>query len=314
MNIDDLENRFEQIEKNIISKLSAQYDAKYSALTDENAKLSRENEQLRSVNDKLLARIDELLQKFAEKPPPTPSAASSHDTLPSDDSDNDSIYIGDSDSDPDDDPLPISEGSSRTLILSDSVFRHVGSSCPKVAGFRGPIVDNFTLDEVRRDHQVKKIVVPGARTSRLWEEAARAAADPDNNFDNIIVCVGANYTHSGHTPNFALHEIQELLTELGNLYPEARISWSLILPQFHSHSEQHYRSLLQCIRYVNDEMTDFCDDNGFSVLYVPEFSLFLNDYKYVRNQFAQDGVHLNNWGIKAMTAAVREHILSIYMY
>ena len=161
-------------------------------------------------------------------------------------------------------------------------------------------------------HKIHKVVVPSARAARLWEEAVRVSNE-NHTFSDVIVCVGANYTQS-LTPVIAIKETQELLIAISELFPNARIAWSLTLPQFDRPRLPVFGAVLTGIRYANDVMADFCVGNGFSIIFTPEFSLFEHDFASVRNLFAHDGVHLNKSGIEAMSAAIREYIFDIYMY
>ncbi len=274
------------------SRFSKMMETMLQPMREDNQRLSRENKMLREVNNQLLNRIDKLLTASAS-PAQHDTAelchtTSSHNELHHDD-------FGD-----------IQHQGNETLILSDSILRHVGSSCPKKPGFAGPVLDSFCLDPATEYHHVHKVVVPGARCSRLWPEAVKASIEHPN-CSNIIVCVGANYTQM-FTPSQAVREIEEFLTAVSELFPDARVAWTVTLPQF------DHGPVLGGIRYANDAIFDFCIENDIDIIYAPEFSLYANEVNSVRKLFAIDGIHMNKAGITAMTNVIRDYIIFQFMH
>ena len=126
-------------------------------------------------------------------------------------------------------------------------------------------------------------------------------------FTNVIVWVGGNYTQQ-FSRDYAISDIQGLLSALSKLFPNARVAWTLTLPQF-----AHGRPVLAGIRHVNDAVMNYCWDNAIDVIYTPEFSLYMNDHSFVRQLFAADGTHLNRSGIQIMTSAIREYMFNLYI-
>lgn len=285
VDLNELESR---LEESIMKKLSC----KYEAIETENKKLSRENSNLKEINFALMKKIDKLLAAIGDdgSVPPPPPCLNEGESL---------NYVH-----------PDLE-TSATLILSDSIFRHIGSSCPKVAGSKGPVIDDFTLDDTNNMHAVHKVVVPGARAGRLWEEAVRVQKE-GHRFSDVIVCAGANYSRT-HTTHSTVEELQEFLLAVSDLFPDARVGWSLILPQFDC-TPPVFDAVMAGIRRVNEEMVDFCIVNNIGILFTPEYSLYQNDYNTVRKLFAYDGLHLNKAGIDIMSAAVNEYIFALYKY
>ena len=99
------------------------------------------------------------------------------------------------------------------------------SSCPKKTGQVAPITDNLEIG----GHSVRKVIVPGACAPRLFAEAASIPASDRIAFTNVIVCVGANYPNVT-SKEVAADELIDFLSALGELFPEAQIAWSVILP------------------------------------------------------------------------------------
>jgi hypothetical protein len=255
--------------------------------------LQTANDNLKEINSQLLDKLNNLLPARSHEPIAATDPPISTEQSPTPYHDHDYQDF----------ELAVNQGS-QTLILSDSILRHIGSSCPKKPGDQGPVYDNFHLDAAKQ-HHVHKIVIPGARCDRLWSEAVLASRDlPDIN--NIIVSVGANYPNSC-TPAFACNEIQDFLSAIARLFPNAQVAWTLTLPQFN-------RDNLRGIRYLNDQLIKFCELNVIDMIASPEFSLFANNYNSVRSLFAHDGVHLNKEGIKIMESAITNYLFSIYMY
>ena len=275
MDLDELEARIASI---VASKLEP---------------LQSANDKLKEVNNQLLSKLNQLLS--ASSPD---IIVATHPPISAEESTNPYHEQNYQDYE-----LVENQGS-QTLVLSDSILRHIGSSCPKKPGDQGPVYDEFHLDAAKQ-HRVRKIIVPGARCDRLWSEAVIAARDlPDIN--NVIVCVGANYPNTC-TPDFACNEIQDFLSAISSLFPNAQVAWTLTLPQFN-------RNILRGIRYVNDSLIKFCELNVIDMIASPEFSLYTNNFNSVRSLFAHDGVHLNKEGINIMESAITNYLFGIYMY
>ena len=256
--------------------------------------LQKENDSLREINGQLIERISDLISAI-EKNGSLPTAVSS-DEPDEPDALNDVPTTAVSSS-----PPESFLTKSHTLILSDSIFRHVLTSCPKQPGNRAPIIDKFSLDS-KGDHTVYKIIVPGADAARLWEAASSI---PDrHSFSNVIVSVGANHTNA-QPPDIASYEIEEFLDAITKLFPTAQVAWSVLLPQ---------PGKLPGIRHLNNYVSSFCHENNIELIWAQEFSVIINGPEHVRSLFARDGVHLNRKGIELMTAAVKHYIFSHYKY
>ncbi len=200
------------------SKLSSLLDSKLKPLEMENKKLSNANALLKEVNQQLVTRIDKILSVLGTTNAVDVSTTTAPSTAPPDVEEITPPHHNDLET-------TACQGS-QTLIISDSIMRHVGSSCPKKPGDSAPVIDTFNI----ASHRVHKVVVPGARCDRLWSEAVKASHDhPD--VQHVIVCVGANYPHL-YSPKHTSREIQNMLTAIADLFPNARVACSLILPQF----------------------------------------------------------------------------------
>ena len=244
------------------------------------AALQAENSSLREMNKLLVQKIDTLLSKIENVIPENVVPENVDPVDPA--------------------PIPVSEVSnatppelshkSNTLILSDSIFRHVLSSCPKQPGRRAAVVDKFDLDS-KGNHAIHKIVVPGATANRLWEEAASLPLPDRLSFSNVIISVGANYPQSS-TESDAARDIIDFIDALADLFPTSQIAWSFILPQ---------PGILPGIRNVNKAVYAYCIDNNIDLIWANDFSVFANGPDHVRSLFAHDGIHLNRKGIDIMS-------------
>ena len=168
----------------------------------------------------------------------------------------------------------------------------------------------FAKDKIR----VKKIVVPGARCSRLLEEAMRL--HQTHVFEEVIVHVGVNHL-SDYCDISTSEEIQSLLSNL-KLHLGCRITWSPILP-FVARDEQSFDNrdaplsdltldMIKSSRNINDEIYEHCNRNMIDTMLCPEF--IMDPFDPYPNKFllAKDGTHLNRRGIVAMEHALAEHI------
>ena len=188
------------------------------------------------------------------------------------------------------------------LLLSDSIYRHVGTSCPKKRGDpRGAaIMDTFKIGPC----SVVKCVVPGATCARLWAEAA--FLQTKHTFDHVIVHVGANYIphHSQQRKPFsklaATNEIIEFLGELSNL-TDSHITFSAIIPQ------RPY-IYLQDILDINRDVRHLCNKRGYGYLSHSGFCSMSS----TESLLAYDGVHLGPEGISAITSLVKAFIINEY--
>ena len=134
------------------------------------------------------------------------------------------------------------------LLLSDSIYRHVGVACPRDARSR---VKNRAVEAYFSvgPTSIKKLCLPGAQADRLLAEASSLALTHE--FGEIIVHVGANYLPTiSRVPLTARlaasQEIQDLLAALGDIF-YAPITYSLMLPL----ASSRYTN---AINMINDEI------------------------------------------------------------
>ena len=120
------------------------------------------------------------------------------------------------------------------LILSDSIYRHVGSEYPKEHHKKGAaIYSNFELG-TGNPLTVLKVVCPGARCDRLFAEAA--SLNRSHVFGHVVVHVGSNYVpgvaegRAFPTASVIAKDITDLLCAVEKLL-QADVSFSCILPR-----------------------------------------------------------------------------------
>ena len=184
------------------------------------------------------------------------------------------------------------------LILSDSIFRHVGSECPKENDRKAniPVISNFTVGTVT----FVKAVCPGARCVDLLCAAAQLSTS--HSFDQVIVNVGANYTRDSRNGRGALSpddtalEIQDFLVAIGDLF-EAKVSFSCILPQ---------PSVINGINHVNTRVCAFCEEYGLGFTQCLRFKR--RHYQLDFSLFAKDGVHLSRKGVECLFNSMIQYV------
>ena len=181
------------------------------------------------------------------------------------------------------------------LILSDSIFRHVGTSVPKTPGPQAPIYKQFDAGI-----DCMNVCIPGAQAPRLFSEAVLLRQK--YTFDEIIVHCGANYVPNPRRHSrfdAAVPELTGLLSAIRQLF-DANITYSATLPQRFAPPG--------CINFLNCQLDRFCADNGFSWFYPTVFNHSAD--KLV----ARDGIHLNFAGVDELTAALVTHVKFTFIY
>jgi len=292
------------LEANLTAKIEATSNAQMATLRAENSKIIEENQKqqavnskiiaenqnLREVNNKLMARIDELMKKRESHDSPVVPVSPATPPPPPPPPSDDTFY----------DPYEATSDQRMVLILSDSIFRHVGVECSvekrsppdllsrwrRSSGPKAIIKDFLVNDAV----PVRKVVVPGARCDRIILEASLIAQQGHHHFREVIVHVGANYV-SSHRALAAKEEIQQCLLSIQHLFPDAGVTYSVILPQYVDDKSDNATNLT--INKLNDLIEDFCVDNGLNAFGVDAFS------GYSRRLLTRGGIHLNRGGILA---------------
>ena len=306
-----LDSKFKDFLANeFTTALEAKFTAKIDALSHEIASLKEANDNLMSVNAAIMKENKELKENMiinAQLQSPTDEPAAPSTSVP--DTANAAAAT----------PKKYVD----VLILSDSIFRHVGSICPKklvrmdirrrklFEGMEPPVEiirDNFEIGNTA----IKKVVIPGARTDALLAEAASLHQEFD--FGEIILHVGANYVPSCMRPgkkfvivhpNDVIEEIKSLLNELAELFPYSEITYSVTLPQMDT-------SFLEDINHINYRIALHCDATGYGVFCCEDFKRV--DGKLDEALFAKDGIHLGQNGIAAMTKSLVNHVKFNVMY
>ena len=177
------------------------------------------------------------------------------------------------------------------LILTDSIYRHVGTVCPKQnTPLNLPFASCFMVGNI----SVKKVVCPGARCDRLLSLAAELHIN--HSFGHVIVHVGVNYTRSQMPPLEVADEIKQLLDAVGELF-DAKTSFSCALPVSNPRMTDY-------IDIVNGNVSDFCWVRGYGFIQCMRF--MPRDER--ASLLAMDGIHLSSKGARALFFSVAEHI------
>ena len=191
------------------------------------------------------------------------------------------------------------------LVLSDSIFRHVGGDSPKDPSVKGPIYSHLDLGNTT----VFKCVISGARVERLWEEAV--ALNRTHCFSEIIVNVGANYIPSPQSrnsfwffppPSAVGLEIKSFLDAIADLF-DTDVTFSAIPPRMDMKS-------FRVISRINSDIHSHCRINNYGVLRCPAFALRTNGRLDSQLFSRRAGVHLAGPGIRALGSTLRAHIIS----
>ena len=216
-------------------------------------------------------------------------------------------------------PPPTFRQHYNVLILSDSIYRHVGCEMPKI--FNPATRTRALTKDVHVLHShaphistpdilVKKIVVPGARAARLWSEASLISRT--HTFDEVIVHCGTNYLNDPTADdNFITEELRSLIRGLQDLLT-CQVTFSPILPRCTPDEQTPDRrrvplsadSRLQLLRtnFLNLTLATTTQQ-----LPCPDFNTL--SYKHL---LAKDGVHLSNQGRVAIENTVMDHITTRY--
>ena len=161
-----------------LNSLKSKYEAKCSELDSIQTSNIETNKKLNAILDKLDCVIKEneslkkrisFLEKASEPAPSQPPVPSPP-------------------------PPPPSNSNKKQydlLVLSDSIFRHVGGDCPKSNSQKGALITEVEIYHSRNDKSsFLRAVVTGARSTRLYAEALLLLNE--YKFKEIIVHVGTN--------------------------------------------------------------------------------------------------------------------------
>ena len=295
-----LQEQLNAMETSLFAKLKAATDEHIKKLTETNAALSKDNAELREVNKMLMTRVDELLVTIKNSLPPpapsqpTPAETEANETNPVDDEDMEDFYE------------ELDDTLDNVLILSDSIWRHVGVDCPRVTynldrekpKGRAPIIKDFSMGS----RKITKVVIPGAQVDRLWHEAVRLANE-GLTYGEVILHCGTNYFRSRIPLAEGELDIRQCMLALAEVFPEARITYSKTLPRFDEEEEEDAFAVNSDIDKLNRNMTSFCRWNDFGVFSVESFYHDNCDRLYAR-----DNVHLGRPGIRAFFVALHAYL------
>ena len=204
------------------------------------------------------------------------------------------------------------------LIISDSIFRHVGADCPKKVGVKRALERDIPLRLSKSLPllKVKKVVIPGARCARLFDEASRLSQRYE--FEEVVVHVGTNYINDEDCePMPIFEEIQQFLGALKGAF-KSRITFSPILPRVlreEQEYDQRYEPLseltlqtIELCRIINHEVHLFCESNSIGSMICPAFIMDAFDPYPDKSLLSRDGVHLSRKGIVRMENCLFDHL------
>ena len=263
-----------------------------------------ENRKLKEQNELFSKRIPSLEQRLQESesipPTPQPEPAPQPKTLP--------------------------KQKCEVLIISDSIFRHVGGDCPlplrprirkdqedaprtqvqtKTLAITQDIP--YKAERSKPPLSVKKVVIPGARAPRLLAEASLLART--FNFEHIICHVGTNYVPYCQ-PDQAIFEINEFLDNLRGLFRDTRITWSPILPRLTPQDKRYplAEEMMDKIHEINTEVIANCDLHDYDLMVCDAFVPHSDTEVPLKFLLAKDGCHLSRLGVVEMEHTLFEYI------
>ena len=156
--------------------LEAKFDEKFSQLSSEIEALKQTNTNLININKVLIAQNQALRANLTSDDTKVDIAV---DTL------NDAATAAttaNTATDPGNDAR-VNKIHKDVVILSDSIYRHVGSECPKKKPLE-VVYSEFQLGSL----SILKVICPGARCDRLFAEAS--FLHQTHTFGHVIVNVG----------------------------------------------------------------------------------------------------------------------------
>ena len=302
---DLVKEHLDALEKTLIeslfSKLKEEYDQRINIVL-------KENDELKEANKQLMERLDRFLDMQLSAPPtpeiePEDDEVSFTKEVPMD--------LGDA---PYDYEEITGEGERNILILSDSIFRHVGVACPKELSRtpnkkrkpKRPIIKEF---QIEKNIYCKKVIYPGGNCGDLLACAAEAAKlDPNTIFDEVILHVGTNTVESS-SPTRMTTNLQRMLMDLTILFPDSDITYSAIIPRCGGDPSEWINDQIADINY---ELERYCMDKGFGFFSATAFrDLYKRNINYL---YARDGTHLGRLGIENMQLALRNYLKFTYLY
>ena len=227
------------------------------------------NTQLMKQNELLLKRIEVLEEKLASQ---VTVASLVEECI---------AIAGTSPPESAPEPAPESREVINTLILSDSMMRHVAIDGPSVM----------------------KEVIPGAQCDQLFLKFLEL--EEKYVFRDIVVCVGTNYLSdtSWYTEEIA-YEICNFLTALNNRTPTStKVTFAQILPKRGKYNAKHYLGKINEINGTVDEMLQqeeigFLDYNSYGDI-IP-----INCFDII----CRDGTHLNRYGVQMVGWYINYHL------
>ena len=273
-----------------IERLVITFTEKLTVITEQNKKILTENVALKDLNNILISRIKSLEARLDNEPP----IAVSDDTILGPEISTNRAAC-------DKFGQPIADDNSfDILLLSDSIYRHVGGACPKTTKGPSPAIHRQYLMHGKR---VKKVIVPGGRCPRLLAEAAMIAQH--HVFNEVIVHVGTNYVYSAQSPEETADEIENFLQSLTALMPASLISFSQVLPRILGEGAE-ISETLNAIRLLNVSLRDACQFHRLGFIEHADFQPIRG--RIDRTLLARDGCHLSFHGVAAIEQSLRDHI------
>ena len=286
---------FEKIEQT----LEAKFDVKFQQLYEEIHDLKGTNKKLIDLNCALIKQIHELKDHSND-------ASNIELSVELEDSNLDAV---------EEEPKKHYD----LLIISDSIYRHVGVPCPKGVGLPTAVTNllgcSTHLPKTLKQEfsmlnlNCLKVVVPGALAPRLLQEAT--LLHRDCSFSHIVVNCGANYVPhpDSQRPMFdwqgqAIHETIFLLSFLQTEICES-VAFSSILPQ------PRNAKMTGCINTINLKISHFCVQWGMEEI---NHSYFARFGKINAGFFARDGIHLNFSGVDKLFHSLENHVKFVLSY
>ena len=173
---------------------------------------------------------------------------------------------------------PAEKSHTDTLVISDSMFRHV-----KMPDY----VD------------VQKVFLPGARAPRLFSELV--ALSLVSTFSNMVIHFGTNFVNSPLHYDEIADEISDFIQWCRVYFPTTHIAFSQVLPRRDPHENSRVFKLNKLIRQSIELMP-----NAEFVTY-PRIQARRNDG--INNRLlCKDGLHLSRKGVSFVEQRLEEYI------
>lgn len=124
--------------------------------------------------------------------------------------------------------------------------------------------------------------------------------------DKLFLMIGTNDLGGGTDRDEVISNIKNIIEMTKSQSPDTKIYLESIYPVNLSKRSKNEKRNNEDIRYINIQLKKYCEEND--ITYLEVYSLLADSNGELKDEYTEDGLHLNNAGYDVITSYLKPYV------